>query len=388
MRLTRPLSPFRRLLKRPAPARTLPSKRTGRNRRTPRQAVIACGSGVVVFFAIYAATIFSFRTSTALGDPVFHRRAVGFEKRLHASATPPDLCIVTMGTSRVQNGLTGYVIEKRLQDELNLNTIAFNFACPGSGPISYQLQLKRLLERGIKPDHVIVEVFVAMLHQKNGKLIEQDFLTPSRIRPREVSFVCQYGIDEAAIYAARDEIESNPWQGLRYAIFDRIDLRLIPDGVSIKTSRAFDRTGGYPIHFDERLVEGRRRHADAMAYLYRGSLSSDASAAEACRAFEDFVRLCEQHGIALTLVAMPEMGEFRNWYSPANQLLAREMIQRLGRITPLQIVDAQSWIADEHFVDGHHLYRQGAEEFTRRLCDEHLIPAISAKMGSVAKQTK
>ena len=383
MALRARLLPAFRLLYRAPRHSPAPVAKSSRRRRTPRQAMIACASGVAVYLILHAAMVGLFRAGTMLGDPVFDRRAAGLEKRLKKYATPDGKCIVLFGTSRMQCGMMGDVIEEELRDKAGVNAVVFNFSRPGTGPVAYHLQLRRLLERGIKPEHVVVEVFLPLLQRTpEGPLFESKVLASFRLRRNECELAERYGIDADVLHRDRKAVETNPWQNLREPIFERLDPRLLPDGAVLKYCRLFDRTGGNPVDFSEQWLP-RIVECNAVAdQHYRGMLSGSGIAPEARRALEEFVALCAEHRIGVTLVAMPENATFRGMYPAENRLAVRQLMDHLCRIAPAHVVDAESWLDDERYIDGHHLFRAGAERFTRRLCEDHLIPALTAGSGN------
>ena len=91
------------------------------------------------------------------------------------------------------------------------------------------------------------------------------------------------------------------------------------------------------------------------------------------RALREAVAVVREHGAAVGLVYLPESGEFRSWYPPAAETLAREHLAALARDLAVPVIDARTWMDDGLLVDGFHLSRTGAAVFTRKLG-----PAVAA----------
>ncbi len=64
---------------------------------------------------------------------------------------------------------------------------------------------------------------------------------------------------------------------------------------------------------------------------------------------------------------MPECSDFRSWYSAETRAKTDGFLQELSRGYGAEIINANEWVADDDFEDGHHLTVHGAEVFTNRL---------------------
>ena len=89
-----------------------------------------------------------------------------------------------------------------------------------------------------------------------------------------------------------------------------------------------------------------------------------------CQALRDLLGRCRREGIAVALVAMPEASAFRNWYSRRGRAESRRLLAELHRTYGVEVIDANRWLPDGDFADGHHLLAAGADRFTRRLIGE------------------
>ena len=106
---------------------------------------------------------------------------------------------------------------------------------------------------------------------------------------------------------------------------------------------------------------------------YRISPSAD-------RALRQAVAVARDHGAAVGFVYLPESTTFRSWYTPAAEAQAREHLAAISRELAVPVIHARDWIEDGLFVDGFHLARAGAAEFSRQLG-----PAIEAAFPEVRR---
>jgi len=93
-------------------------------------------------------------------------------------------------------------------------------------------------------------------------------------------------------------------------------------------------------------------------------------------ALNDLLTLCRRHGASPLLLIMPEGNEFRSWYSPEARTQIDDYLARLSRDYQAPLIDAREWMADEAFLDSHHLTRAGAMEFSQRLMQRVLGPLL------------
>jgi hypothetical protein len=366
-------------------ARRLTNARQQKSRRTPRSAAIACGSAVLFFALLHVAVVLVFRYSTAISDPIYHYRAAQLTARVKAD--PSRIAIVAMGSSRIQNGLVGPVLESTVREQQGPSCFALNFACPGAGPITCAVYLQRMLERGIRPDHLILELFLANMIEVDDRPIEASYLTAERLRPGEVAFLARYGCDADAIREEQARIEREPWQRLRHQFLLGIDSRLLPDGVVMKHSRVCDATGGHVCGVDRYPFSSRPSLTARAKWVFAPVLGERPLSGHACQALEDLLEVCRQRGIAVALIQMPESSEFRSWYSASNRDAFQRFARQIADKHDARLIDARTWMDDADFVDGHHLYDFGAEKFTRRLCAEHMIPMLKATEARPAPES-
>jgi hypothetical protein len=64
------------------------------------------------------------------------------------------------------------------------------------------------------------------------------------------------------------------------------------------------------------------------------------------------------------LVYLPESSEFRGIYPRRVERVAKEHLTGISREFGVPVIDCRTWLPDGAIVDGFHLSRRGAAEFT------------------------
>ena len=83
----------------------------------------------------------------------------------------------------------------------------------------------------------------------------------------------------------------------------------------------------------------------------------------------------------MELRCKPEASEFRGWVPPAVEQMCRTHLAGLCRELDVPLIDGRLWLADGYLVDGFHLSRVGAAEFTRRFG-----PAVAATFPDLERR--
>ena len=87
------------------------------------------------------------------------------------------------------------------------------------------------------------------------------------------------------------------------------------------------------------------------------------------------IQSCRDHGTVPAIFVTPEAKAFREWYTPQTNEQIRAFVEELkGR--SLIVADGRDWLPDEAFSDGHHAVRSWADEYTRRVTEAVVIPAV------------
>jgi hypothetical protein len=313
-------------------------------------------------------------TYIRLRDPLYGDKLVKLQ-RLVAAAGPRPV-VVMLGSSRTGLALHGRVAEA----ELNEGAVVFNFGVPSAGPITQRLYLQRLMQDGIAPDLLLVEVLPSMLARQPDGPHEAKLLFGDRIKNSERAMLVNYGFDEAKLDARWRRTLFCPAYHLRFQLMTRIAPSWLPWQVRFDWSRGADDHGWGSVASQTIEPEARQASLQRARNEYAPILADFQPGGEACWALRDLLLDCRERNIPVRMVLMPEGKEFRSWFPEAgvNRLLAHLEALRLETGTPL--IDARIWLIEDDFYDSHHMFTRGAERFSRRLASEVIAPVLAEKV--------
>ena len=255
--------------------------------------------------------------------------------------------------------------------------VAFNFAVLAAGPVEQLLTLRRLLDAGIRPQWVQIEVFPALLLAS-----DRDFFVSARPTWREIDVMQSYlSGGAAALYRRHWADFALPSFYFRFSALTWFAPGWLPLELRQDGWKDIDDDGWLKIPIaigDSEKRSWERIALEEFAPLLRRSDVADAPA----RALRDSVLLCDRLGIESIVVLMPEASAFRALYSPAASTAVDRELESLRATPGLEIVDGRSWVPDDQFIDGHHVLASGAETFTRRFSREVYEPRLRVRRAS------
>jgi hypothetical protein len=289
--------------------------------------------------------------------------------------------VLLMGSSRTQMGLRA----DRLCGSVGGNApLVFNFGVPGSGPMLQRVVLRRLLDDGLRPDLVFLEVMPMSLGLGGGVATEERFLDPARLDAAEATGLLPYYHQPHRL--ARQWVTARLVPTHRHQADLQAAIGLKAEAVTAReaTARVINSHGWRPrpapTSPDE--LESNLRFA---LDQYRETLGARQPASRSLRALRDLLALCRQEGIPAVIFFPPESSTFRN-RSRAGRPAIESQLRRLAREFAVPIHDASSWVGDHGFWDGHHLSVIGAEQFTARFGREALDAALHRRAGLASRQ--
>jgi hypothetical protein len=302
-----------------------------------------------------------------LRDPEYGCRMTRLCARV--AARPRPYTVVMLGSSRTTAGFDANRLEKYLQARGNRPVVAFNFGITGAGPLMQFLDLRRLLDRGIRPDMLLVEVLPPLLA---GQVPRAEIcrLQATRLWLRELELAQSYGADFWELHAQWWQAWPVPWYARRLAIVNRLAPALLPTQMRTDWIYQIDDCGWVVQAFGSPSKEQRRQATLRTQQEYAYYLKDFKLGGPACRALRELLVLCRQQEIPTALVLMPEGSAFRSFYSPSAWAQIDAFLSGLSREFATPLIDARAWIADDDFFDSHHLLLPGATAFTDRLCRE------------------
>ena len=285
--------------------------------------------------------------------------------------------VLMLGSSRTLLGFHAGQLESE-HPELR----AFNFGTPASGPITHLVYLRRLLDAGVVPDLLLIEVLPPALADGPDGPGEQMFLTGERLSSEEVDLVGRFGFPPSGVRAAWRESVYNPVSALRFQLLGRLLPSWIPWNLRGDWSRNTDAHGwATPPRQTVTAEERRERTANADAE-YRRTLAGMTAEGRPMLALAELLELCRRRGVRARVLLMPEAPSFRNLYPVGLAEQLGEALRDVAVAHGAGFTDARNWLVEEDFYDGHHLFRSGAEAFTRRLTAEAIRPHFADAGGA------
>jgi hypothetical protein len=301
-------------------------------------------------------------------------------RRLTARA-PGRPLVVMLGSSRTDGAFeAGRLSGTPGPDGRTL--LAYNFGVPAAGPIHEYLYLREMLDAGIRPRLLLVEFLPPLLNEPHKALISEERWTSApwislsqlvRMRPY---FACP-GLK------TREWVEARlaPWCVYRPHFHERLQEALDPPAEP-RPRRCQDAWGHRipePLPPGDSAYQlGAWRRA-ACRDMYGETLARLRVGDGPRRALHDLLDHCRRENIPVALVVMPESNDFRSWYRPEGLAAARRLLDELSAAYGAEVIDANRWIDDADFSDGHHVLARGAEVFTTRLLGE--VRRILARTG-------
>jgi hypothetical protein len=298
-------------------------------------------------------------------DPEYGAKVGRLKERL--AENPPGPRVVVLGSSRVSLGFRPDVVKAWPGSQKR--PFVFNFGLLGAGPVQELYNLRRLLNAGIHPDCLVLEILPTHLHQW-PPWREENWLGPSRLSWKDLRVVRRYWAETENLYRQWGKCRLLPCFWYRFCIMGRLAPTWLPPSLlPIRWRQALDPLGWTPctLPIDPPT---RNRYLEALHKQYLPAFQDFQISDLADRALHELLDLCRRKHLPVLLLIMPESSEFRSWYSPEACKQIDAYVAALRREYGLQLIDARTWIEDHGFVDGHHLLIAHATVFSERLARE------------------
>jgi hypothetical protein len=249
----------------------------------------------------------------------------------------------------------------------------FNLAHHAAGPVMNLMTVCRLLDEGIRPDWMVLEVMPPFLGEEGFGALT------AHVGPADLALLRQY---------------TNPWRLYGCFLLDRLLTghrhqrhflyQHTPDWVlSDYTFPGMHlRPLGGACLEDHMDPAARQRWLEFARGQYFDRVQQYAVDPIEDRAMRALLERCRQERIATALVLAPESSAFRAWYSPQALATIKDYLDRLSREYGVPVVDARTWVADHDFKDGHHVLARGAAVFTDRLARQVLRPLVQGRLSA------
>lgn len=348
-----------------------------RARPRRRNATVALGVALAAMAAAQFATAWAIHTDRLpVRDPLYTDRfaALGAHPGFAPGAKPQRLLFI--GSSRTLNSVNAGAAEAALASKLGRPVASFNFGCPGAGPITNAIYLRRLLADGVKPDAAVIEVHPLLLAAQTPMPPESSWFSPARLRPDEFPLIHGFGFPILRSGAHDCRRWLLPLHEYRLALVDRYARQITTLPVPMGLPQSCDAHGFFrnrEVPPDERpkmLDRARRQYGLLLTDFRPGGCE--------VAALRDLLETCRSARIRTSLLLTPESSEFRSWYPEPGRAQILPLLAGLSREFGCPLVDGREWVPDELIADGHHLTGSGADAFTERLTREHLAPWLAS----------
>jgi hypothetical protein len=292
----------------------------------------------------------------------------------HWRQTRPDRpLVVAIGTSRTQMGLSpadmGF-------DAAAGSPVVYSFGQAGAGPLQLLLTFCRLLDDGMKPDFLLVELFPAALAADGPAERQFEHWLP-RLGAGDLGRLEPYCDDPAVLRRAWAASRSNSWYSLRQTLMSHWLPGWLPWQKRLDFQwQRLDAHGWMPYPYESLPDDERRKGTEKARSLYIAALTDYRVGMSSERALREIVTRCRDAGIPVAFYLMPEGPAFAGWYVRETRVKFAAFREVISREWGVPVFDATVGFAEDDFADSHHLLRSGAARFSRKLADEHITPWV------------
>lgn len=308
----------------------------------------------------------------AFRDPSFEIKAGRLQRAIEASTSPP-VTVVMVGSSLTGNGFHAKYLENILRADLHQPCLVYNMSSRASGPLTDLVWIKRLLERGIRADLVLIE-FAPFLFNSARAPVDVHRFPYYTLEHGDLDILERYG-DDAELIRKWWTCRLVPCHGHRLTMLNCLTPELIPIA---------DRMNLWD-NCDERFWACPNLHTPAELQVIRAKakkildvgIKEFTPGASSVQALEELLVLLEKAKVAAALVMVPQGPTLRSYYAPQTLLELKEKVVALSRRHRCSFIDALTWLDEEEFSDFYHTTRDGAITFSTRLATEFLLPALA-----------
>jgi hypothetical protein len=350
-------------------------------RTLPGRAAWALGCAFLWFAAIQAGILILMEHGQPeLRDPEYGYHLV--QLRALLAEHPDRRLLLALGSSRTIMGVRPEAITRSWQPPAE-TPVVFNFGMCDAGPLLELCCLQRLLAGGIRPDALILEILAPRLDQERGYV--EEFALPSRMCAADWPRMWPYYERPRGPFRHWCEDQLVPCYEYRAGIVSRYAPTWLPRTMRKDTwLRHASPTGWYnPIECV--TTEEQRRGFLEAKKLFGPALEQFQISSVPDQALRELLRLCRQHRLPTVLVLMPESTGFQELYPTAAHGEIDSYLNGLSQEYQIPLVDARTWVPDDCYFDGHHIFGGQAERFSRRLGQEVLQPLMRGCTIPVAR---
>ncbi|HEV3383217.1 MAG TPA: hypothetical protein VG097_00300 [Gemmata sp.] len=307
-------------------------------------------------------------------DPEFGHRIDRLNeiKKEHPSIT----FVLALGTSRTQNAI--HPSSMGFLDEAGSMQM-FNFGQSGSSPLKVLLTFRRILDEGIRPSAIIVEVLPVWLTLGGAAEVQFREMIP-QLSHADLRYLAPYCDCPEELYERWLSARAAPWHAQRISLVSHWLPKWMPWQSRINFQwQSMDRDGFVPFLYSDPPPEFRSQAIARTHEQYEGSFRGFWPSAMSLRALKDLVDLCRSQDIPIAFIVPPVAPTFRNWFAPVAWSAGETHLLALSQELGVGLFSSPQEFTDNDFADGHHMLRKSAQSYSRWLADTHLRAWCSRK---------
>ena len=307
-----------------------------------------------------------------LRDPSFEIKA-GRLSRIIAQSPAPPVTVIMVGSSVARNAFKAQYLEEELSRELGRPVAVMNMSCLGAGPLTELVWTRRLIDRGIRPDLVCVEVSPFQFNTP-GAPVDAPRFPDHMLSEADLEILERYS-DDPELRAKWSQYRWFPAYAHRLTIVNCLSESLVP---------MLDRVPTWRDSMDQRFWAaqpaptgpGHRTVLKSIRDMFEKQVRVFKPGEPSIQALEELLALMQKESIPAVVILAPEGPTLRSLYAkePLDRFVER--VVRLSERHGCRYVDAFDWLDEECFGDSVHATAEGADRFTNRLKREVLLPAL------------
>jgi hypothetical protein len=307
-------------------------------------------------------------------DPEFGHRIARLNEIKQEN--PSISFVLALGTSRTQNAI--HPSSMGFLDESGSMQM-FNFGQSGSSPLKVLLTVRRILDEGIRPSAIIVEVLPVWLSLDGVAEVQFREMIP-QLSHADLRYLAPYCDAPEELFEQWLAARAASWHAQRISLMSHWLPKWMPWQSRINFQwQTMDRDGFVPFLYTDPPPEFRSQAIARTRQQYEGSFGGFRPSAMSLRALKDLVILCRCEFIPIAFHVPPVAPTFRNWFAPAAWSAGETHLRALSQELGVELFPSPQGYTDNDFADGHHMLRKSAQSYSRWLADTHLRTWCSRK---------
>lgn len=303
-------------------------------------------------------------------DPEFGHRLV-----LLKHETRP--LVIVIGTSRTQNAIAP--AEMDFPNAVGAPRV-FNFGQSAATPLKELLTLHRLLDAGVRPTAVVVELFPPAL-AVNATDEAELRARATRLSARDIQHLEPYSADLKQIRKSWFSARVAPWSAQRQVLMSHGAPSWQPWQQRIDFQwTSVERDGFQPVTEvreetrQSLTAAAHREWADAFIGFHPGDSS--------VRAVREIATVCRANAIPVAFFIPPISPAFRAKFAPGVLARAEAYLLTLSTELGVPVFPAMVDMNEDEFMDGHHMLKHGAQRYSRWVARTQIKPWLANLGGN------